>query len=90
MPFAFRHIRHPGVFTQRGSTLAVCRGSLMRWSNSAERPNAHLRKADARALPPGGIGKRILTCVDCDPLRDEKMKGWPAGDLGRDPPGALS
>ena len=39
-----------------------------------------------RALQPGGIGPRILTCVDCDPLRDEKAKGWLAGDLGRDPP----
>lgn len=36
------------------------------------------------ALPPGGDGPRILTCVDCDPLRDEKAKGWLAGDLGRD------
>jgi hypothetical protein len=37
------------------------------------------------ALPPGGKGARILTCVECDPKRDEKAKGWLAGDLGRNP-----
>jgi hypothetical protein len=37
------------------------------------------------ALPPGGKAPRSLTCVDCDPLRDEKAKGWLAGDLGRGP-----
>jgi hypothetical protein len=37
------------------------------------------------ALPPGGKGPRILTCVECDPKRDEKAKGWLAGDLGRNP-----
>jgi hypothetical protein len=36
------------------------------------------------ALPPGGNGPRVLTCVGCDPLRDAKAKGWLAGDLGRD------
>jgi hypothetical protein len=35
------------------------------------------------ALPPGGKGPRILRCVECDPLREEKVKGWLAGDVGR-------
>jgi hypothetical protein len=37
------------------------------------------------ALPPGGHGPRILRCIECDPLRGEKAKGWLAGDLGRNP-----
>jgi hypothetical protein len=28
------------------------------------------------ALPPGGKGARILRCVECDPLGDEKIRGW--------------
>ena len=33
------------------------------------------------ALLLGGKGTRNLTCVECDPFRDEKVKGWLAGDL---------
>lgn len=28
------------------------------------------------ALPPGGNGPRVLRCIECDPLADEKTKGW--------------
>ncbi|OPH84516.1 hypothetical protein B2M20_00670 [Nitrobacter vulgaris] len=44
------------------------------------------RKPMTMALPPGGKGPRVLTCVDCDWLRDETAKSWLSGDLGRDPP----
>jgi hypothetical protein len=38
------------------------------------------------ALPPGGKGSRILTCIECDgpdPLRDKRASGWLKGELGR-------
>jgi hypothetical protein len=28
------------------------------------------------ALPPGGKGLRELRCIECDPLADERAKGW--------------
>jgi hypothetical protein len=28
------------------------------------------------ALPPGGKGPRVLRCLECDPLRNEKIKAW--------------
>jgi len=36
------------------------------------------------ALPPGGKGKRILQCVDCDrpdPLKSDAAKGWLKSEL---------
>ena len=35
------------------------------------------------ALPPGGKGLRVLRCIECDPLGDEKTMGWMEGELGR-------
>jgi hypothetical protein len=35
------------------------------------------------ALPPGGKGKRIFQCFDCDgpdPLKTEKATGWLKGE----------
>lgn len=33
------------------------------------------------ALPPGGKGPRVLRCLDCDPLNDERTERWLAGEL---------
>lgn len=33
------------------------------------------------ALPPGGKGPRVLQCIECDALQDEKMKAWIKGGL---------
>jgi hypothetical protein len=36
------------------------------------------------ALPPGGKGKRIMQCVDCDrpdPLKSDAAKGWLKSEL---------
>lgn len=39
-----------------------------------------------KALPPGGKGPRVLTCLDCDdkdPLTDTTTSGWLKGELGQ-------
>jgi len=39
------------------------------------------------ALPPGGDGRRIFQCPDCDrpdPLNSEIAMGWLQGELGRE------
>jgi hypothetical protein len=33
------------------------------------------------ALPPGGKGPRVLQCIECDALQDEKMRAWIKGGL---------
>jgi hypothetical protein len=38
------------------------------------------------ALPLGGNGPRVLTCLDCDgtdPLTNKATSGWLKGELGR-------